>query len=142
MTVELPPGARPVRETCLAGDRAPPDAAARLCGTMAIGTPASAEFPAETGPPLPGSLSVVLDAAGRGVGVVETVAIDRVRFGEVAEGFAALSGGRDGTLATWRRECGGARHARVAARLGVSCGEDTALACEVFRLVRPATERP
>lgn len=55
----------------------------------------------EENPTEPGKRWAVM-ARGRAVAVMETVAVGRRRFHEIDDGFAALEGEGDGSLAFWR----------------------------------------
>ena len=83
-----------------------------------------------------GSLSIVLNGRGEPVCVVETIRLERKRFGEVDEVFAKAYGEWDRTLATWRRH-NMAYYKPVAEALGLRADDSLALMCEWFRVVYP-----
>ncbi|MEO0587832.1 MAG: 2-dehydropantoate 2-reductase [Planctomycetota bacterium] len=86
--------------------------------------------------PLPavGDRSIVLDARGRPVALIETTAAERRRFNQVDESFAAAEGEDDRTLATWRAD-----HRAFFEREG-NFAEDMPLICERFRLLECLTD--
>jgi uncharacterized protein YhfF len=77
-----------------------------------------------------GKQMVVLDGAGRGIAVVETVELTQRRFDEVDWAFASDEGEGDLTLQDWRDG-----HRRYFTREG-TFAPDMLLYCERFRLVR------
>ncbi len=86
-----------------------------------------------------GSRALVVDSSGRGVAVIETVAIELQRFGDVGLQFAIDEGEGFETVAAWREA-----HVRfftsaeMVATLGdppVPIDDDTIVVCETFRLV-------
>lgn len=76
-----------------------------------------------------GSLSIVLDGAGRPCCVIETTELTERRFDQIDADFAFEEGEGDRSLASWR-----AGHERYFRRLGVFA-PDMPLLCERFRLV-------
>lgn len=84
--------------------------------------------------PRAGDLSVVTDAAGAPMCIIETTQVDVMPFGQVGAEFAAVEGEGDGSLAYWRqahiqyftRECG---------RTGHSFSESMLVSCERFQVV-------
>ena len=88
-----------------------------------------------------GSRALVVDSNGHGVAVIETVAIELQRFGDVGLQFAIDEGEGFETVAAWREA-----HVRfftsaeMVASLGdppVRIDDDTIVVCETFRLVNP-----
>ena len=86
-----------------------------------------------------GALALVVDSEGRGVAVIETVAIELRRFGDVGLQFAIDEGEGFESVAAWREA-----HVRfftspeLEATLGdppVPIDDDTIVVCETFRLV-------
>ena len=76
-----------------------------------------------------GKRTVVLSGSGRPLAVIETVELERRRFGEVDAAFARDEGEGDGSLAHWRDA-----HRAYFTRLG-RFAEDMPLYCERFRVV-------
>ncbi len=76
-----------------------------------------------------GKRMVVLSGSGRPLAVVETVELERRRFGEVDAAFAHDEGEGDRSLAHWR-----SAHRAYFTRLG-QFAEDMPLYCERFRVV-------
>lgn len=89
-------------------------------------------------PPLPGSLSIVTDGAGRPLCIIETHRVDVLPFDQVSAEFAAEEGEGDATLASWRRDHE-AFFGRECARIGRAPRADMPVACERFRVVYPHT---
>jgi len=92
-----------------------------------------------TGEPLPfaGSLSIVLDGAGRPRCVIETIEIALQPFSAVDEAFAHAYGEGDRTREWWLREMGDYYREEFAA-LGLPADADPELCCERFRVVHVA----
>jgi uncharacterized protein YhfF len=85
-----------------------------------------------------GKRMVMLDGAGRGWGVLETVELTQRRFNEVDAAFAYDEGEGERTLASWRAD-----HEQYFTRQG-HFAPDMLLYCERFRLVEvlePETKR-
>ena len=85
--------------------------------------------------PFVGALSVLLDGRQRPLAVVETTAVQRVRYRDVTEAMAAAYGEGERTLAWWRRAIGGWYHAK-AAREGWRFDEDDEICWEWIAVVR------
>lgn len=83
----------------------------------------------------PGDLSVIEDSRGHAVCVVETLAVEVVRFCDVTADFARAEGEGDLSLEYWRQA-----HRDYFSRNG-GFAEDMWLACETFRLVAVAEEK-
>ncbi len=94
-----------------------------------------------TGEPLPfaGSLSIVLDGAGRPRCVIETIETTRQPLSAVDEAFAHAYGEGDRTRDWWLREMGDYYREEFAA-LGLPADPDPLLCCERFRVVHVAAE--
>jgi uncharacterized protein YhfF len=89
-------------------------------------------------PPRPGDLSVVTDAAGRPMCIIETVQVDVLPFDDVSAEFAAIEGEGDGSLAYWREAHIGF-FTRECERLGRRFDHRMPVVCEQFRVVhRPS----
>lgn len=90
--------------------------------------------------PIPGDLSIVTNWAGAPLCIIETLAVDVVRFDEVSAEFAATEGEGDGSLAYWQ-EAHKQYFTRECKRAGRQFTESMLLACERFRVVYrpPAT---
>ncbi len=86
--------------------------------------------------PKVGDYSVITDWSGRAKGIIQTVRIDIVPFGQVTPEFAAIEGEGDKSLEYWR----GAHTAffsREMKELGMEPSEDMKVVCEEFKLVYP-----
>jgi uncharacterized protein YhfF len=118
----------PTRESANEG------AAAILAGIKTATSSLPSDY-ADGRPPFAGALSVVLDGAGRAVGIVETLRVETHPFGAADAAFAAAYGEGERTLDWFRRVIGGLYRERRAAR-GEAFGDDTPLLFEWFRLVR------
>ena len=114
-------------------------AALVLQGTKRATASAWWTYAAEGQPlPQPGGLSIVTDAAGHALCVIETLSVAVLPFRAVTADFAATEGEGDGSLAHWRRV-----HEDFFTRECVAAGRtfsDTmAVVCERFAVVyRPA----
>ena len=84
--------------------------------------------------PFVGALSVLLDGQGQPVGIVETVAVQTVRFRDVTEEMARAYGEGERTLPWWRRVIGG-WYRDKAARDGRSFSEDDQILWETIAVV-------
>ena len=78
--------------------------------------------------PVPGRFDIALDWDGNPALVIETIAVDRMRFCDVPEQFALAEGEND-SLAGWRSD-----HRRYFERNG-GWAPEMVLVCERFRLV-------
>jgi len=119
-----------------------PDLADRLGALVLAGVKTAAcsalwEWEA-SGDPLPraGLLTVVLDGAGRPLGITETTEVRIQAFDLVDEAFAREEGEGDRTLAWWRQAHWN-YFQRTLASLGRRPAQDMPLVCERFRLVYP-----
>ena len=81
-------------------------AALILDGTKTATSSPFWDYP-DGGIPFVGALSVLLDARGVAVGIVETAGVEPVRFSDVTEAMAIAYGEGERTLAWWRRVIGG-----------------------------------
>ena len=91
-----------------------------------------------TNKPLPevGSLSIVIDARGEPICVVETLTVDMKAFAYVDATFAYDYGEWDRTLETWRARCWEFNAPRCHA-LGKAPTPEMPLVCERFAVVYP-----
>ncbi len=87
--------------------------------------------------PEPGSLSIVLDGAGRPRALLRTTHVEVVRFGDVDEEHARREG--EGSLERWRAEH--RRFFEEHAPAGQRVDEDTRVVLERFVVVVPARAR-
>lgn len=87
--------------------------------------------------PQPGDLSIVTDAAGRPLCIIETESVDVLPFREVGADFAAAEGEGDGSLQYWR-QAHAVYFTRTCARIGREFTEDMPVVCERFRIVHRA----
>lgn len=88
--------------------------------------------------PRPGDLSIVTNWAIEPLCVIQTRAIDIVRFADVSAEFAALEGEGDGSLAFWQ-ESHQAYFTRECERIGRQFSEDMPVACKRFEVVYRGT---
>ncbi|MEL6482536.1 MAG: ASCH domain-containing protein [Pseudomonadota bacterium] len=123
-----------VGESAMAADEG---AALILSGAKTATSSLAEEFSPDLGPPPIGSYSIVLDGGGSAVCVVRTEALSIMRFCDADAGLARAYGEWDGTLETWRRECG-AYYAERAAALGIDWDESRELVVEHFRVAHRA----
>lgn len=83
----------------------------------------------------PGMISIVTDGFGIPLCAIETTRVDRGRFGDASEEFAAAEGEGDRSLDDWR-----AGHVSYftaeAARIGATFGDDAEMYYEHFRVLR------
>ncbi|WP_374398706.1 ASCH domain-containing protein [Niveibacterium sp.] len=84
--------------------------------------------------PRAGDLSIVTNAAGTPLCIIETRTIDIVRFDEVTADFAAAEGEGDGSLRYWQ-DAHRAYFERECARAGRPFSPDMLVACERFDVV-------
>ncbi|QSI78523.1 ASCH domain-containing protein [Niveibacterium microcysteis] len=84
--------------------------------------------------PRPGDLSIVTNAAGDPLCVIETRTVEVVRFDAVTADFAAAEGEGDGSLAYWQ-ESHRAYFERECAQAGRHFSPDMRVACERFDVV-------
>jgi uncharacterized protein YhfF len=89
--------------------------------------------------PVAGDRSMVTDATGQPLAVIETVTVEVMAFSEVGGEFAAAEGEGDGSLVFWR-EAHIAYFERECAQAGRTFSEHMAVVCERFRLVYPAPQ--
>jgi uncharacterized protein YhfF len=83
--------------------------------------------------PRPGVLSILVDSTGRPRALIRTTDVQRTRFRDVTEDFAASEGEDDRTLASWRLG-----HERYFRRfLGDRFSEDIDVLCESFEVLEP-----
>jgi len=87
--------------------------------------------------PAAGDLSIVTNWAGAPLCVIETRAVEVVRFNEVPAEFAATEGEGDGSLAFWR-DAHQAFFTRECVRAGREFSPDMLVACERFEVVYAA----
>jgi uncharacterized protein YhfF len=86
--------------------------------------------------PQPGLLTVVLDGAGRPLGITETTEVRILAFDRVDADFAFEEGEGDRSLAYWR-QAHWDYFRRTLPRIGRLPVKDMPLVCERFRLVHP-----
>ena len=86
--------------------------------------------------PEPGQRQLVVDSQGRGVAVIETVAAEVVRAGDVDEQFARDEGEGFESVADWRAAHERFWHSYRPERVT----DDTLVVCERFRLVEVLDE--
>lgn len=97
---------------------------------------AVAEYEAESSQPArEGDFTIVLDGRGQPMGIIETIELRTVRFGDVDATFAAEEGEGDRSLESWRR----GHRAFFQRVLKRPISDDEPLLCERFRLVWPLT---
>jgi uncharacterized protein YhfF len=95
------------------------------------------EWQAEGNPiPQPGLLTIVLNASGEPLCIVETVEVSLRKYQEVDADFARAEGEGDLSLSYWR-EAHRAYFSRVLPKIGREFSEDMPLVCERFRLIHP-----
>ena len=85
-------------------------------------------------PPGPGTVTIVLDARGEPIGIVETTEIALRRYNEVDADFAREEGEGDLSLRFWR-EAHRNFFSRSLPAIGKEFREDMPLVCERFRLI-------
>ncbi len=85
-------------------------------------------------PPRPGDLSIVTNAAGTPLCIIETRSVEVMRFDEVTAEFAAAEGEGDGSLRYWQ-DAHRAYFERECARAGREFTPDMRVACERFEVV-------
>lgn len=83
----------------------------------------------------PGAVSIVTDGFGIPLCALETMQVDRVRFGDVTPAFAAAEGEGDSSLADWR-EAHQEYYDREAARIGIPFNDDSELELSHFRVLK------
>ena len=89
--------------------------------------------------PFVGALSVLFDGSDEALAIVETTAVEAMRFGDATEELAKAYGEGERTLAWWRQEIGD-YYRRLASDKGERFDDDTVLHVEhiaVLRVFRP-----
>lgn len=134
------PEALPIAEFGFPGSLRDALVAAILTGAKTTTTGLLEEYRREGAPtPVPGARALVVDSAGRGAAVIETVEVAVKRLADVELPFARDEGEGFETLEEWREA-----HVRffgspeMRAALGeppLAIGDDTLVVCERFRLV-------
>jgi len=108
-----------------------------LCGTKRATTSSLASYEEEgKALPVPGDLSIVTDASGSPLCIIETRAVEVVPFRDVSAEFAAIEGEGDGLLSYWRD--GHRRYfTRECDRAGRQFSDSMLVVCECFDVVYP-----
>jgi uncharacterized protein YhfF len=121
-----------------------PELAEELAALVTAGRKrATTSLPVEftsLGEPLPraGDLSIIVRGDGRPVAIIERTHVQWRAFDEVDEGYAAVEGEGDASLASWR-EAHAQYFTEVCRRLGGSFDGSTPVLCQTFQVVWPVT---
>ena len=86
--------------------------------------------------PKSGDLSIILDATGKPVAIIERTSVALVPFQAVTAEFAAVEGEGDGSLKDWQ-ETHSWYFGRVCERLGGKLEATTPVLCQCFKVVWP-----
>jgi uncharacterized protein YhfF len=136
----MPSGDLPVMEFGFPGPLRDQLVAAVLAGAKTTTTGLVADYEHENDPlPVPGERQVVIDSAGRPVGVIETTAVRVMRLAEVdldhalgeGEGYTSVEEWRAGHEEFWHS----AEMREAMADPAFTVGDDTLVVAQVFRLV-------
>jgi uncharacterized protein YhfF len=136
----MPSGDPPVIEFGFPGPLRDQLVAAVLAGSKTTTTGLVADYEHENDPlPVPGGRQVVIDSAGRPVGVIETTAVRVMRLAEVGldhalgegEGYASVEEWRVGHEQFWHS----AEMRQALEDPAFTVGDDTLVVAQEFRLV-------